>query len=458
MSARVLPRWGGRVVGLILLFSLVLFVPARQRAIPPKVARALSETKTILQDVSRLRELPIKRPVKSGYRSRKEVKQVVIQDLDTSQTPEEFAAQSKMLVALGLIPQNYALREEMIRLLTEQIAGFYRPKTGEFVLTESLVDDDPDSQRVAIAHELTHALQDQHFDLRRFEKPTKGNSDRDLATHALIEGDATVAMLAYALDGRVDITKLPVSIGKLLENLGALSEDPQKTPALAAAPKAIKQSLLFPYAGGADFVQALLRKGGWARVSQAFTDLPESTEQVLHPEKYFARERPVAIALPDLAAHLGSGWQRLTEDVQGEFGYRLILGEFLDEKQAHRATQGWGGDRSTLYEHRPTGQLCLVQVTHWDNQASSQAFFEAYVARTTRRFPECRFDRKQPTGSTSEVMTGEGVHILRQGATVIIVEGVPPTADLPTLLKHLTGAVPGASQAPKRGQENSPAF
>jgi hypothetical protein len=427
MSAGFMPRWVGRAVSLWLLLLLIPLVPAQQRAVPPKVARALAETRTILRDVSRLRELPIKRPVQSGYRSRKEVERVVIQDLDASQTPEEFANQAKMLVALGLIPKDYALRDELIRVLTEQIAGFYRPKTGEFVLTESLDDDDPDSQRVAIAHELTHALQDQHFDLRRFEKPTQGNSDRDLAIHSLIEGDATVTMIAYALDGRMDIQKLPVSIGILLENFGVIDNDPRKSLALTAAPKAIRLSLLFPYASGADFVQALLRKGGWTQVSQAFTDLPESTEQVLHPEKYLARERPVAIARPDLAALLGPGWQRLTDDVQGEFGYRLILGEFLDEKQARRA-----------------GQLCLVQVTRWDNPASSQAFFEAYGARTARRFPERRFDHAPAERSASDVVTGEGVHIERRGVDVFILEGLPPTADLPAILKHLAGTLPGA--------------
>jgi hypothetical protein len=447
MSAGFLPRWVGRGVSLWLLLFLIALVPAQQRAVPPKVARALAETKPILRDVSRLRELPIKRPVQSGYRSRKEVEQVVIQDFDASQTPEEFANQAKMLVALGLIPKDYALRDELIRVLTEQIAGFYRPKTGEFVLTESMGDDDPDSQRVAIAHELTHALQDQHFDLRRFEKPTQGNSDRDLAIQSLIEGDATVTMIAYTLDGVMDIGKLQVSIGTLLDSVGTMA-DPRKSPALTAAPNVIKRSLLFPYAGGADFVQALLRKGGWKQVSQAFTDLPESTEQVLHPEKYFARERPVAIARPDLAALLGPGWQRLTDDVQGEFGYRLILGEFLDEKQARRAAQGWGGDRSTLYEHRPTGQLCLVQVTRWDNPASSQAFFEAYVARTARRFPERRFDHAPAERPPSEVVTGEGVHIERRGVDVFILEGLPPTADLPAVLKHLAGTLPGAPGKP----------
>ncbi len=448
MSAGFLPRWVGRGAILWLLLFLISLVPAQQRAVPPRVAKVLAETKTILQDVSRLRELPIKRPVQSGYRSRKEVEQVVIQDLDASQTPGEFANQRKMLVALGLIPKDYALREELIRVLTEQIAGFYRPKTGEFVLTETMGDNDPDGQRVAIAHELTHALQDQHFNLRRFEKPTQGNSDRDLAIQSLIEGDATVTMIAYALDGRMDIQKLPVSIGTLLENFGVL-DDAKKSPALTAAPKAIKLSLLFPYAGGADFVQALLRKGGWTQVSQAFTDLPESTEQVLHPDKYFAREHPVAVARPDLATLLGPGWQRLTDDVQGEFGYRLILGEFLDEKQARRAAQGWGGDRSTLYEQPATGQLCLVQVTRWDNPASSQAFFEAYVARTMRRFPERRFDRAQPASTAAEAVTSEGVHIERRGVDVFIMEGLPPTADLPAVLKHLAGTLPGVPHKPR---------
>lgn len=425
------------LTALLLLTALVGFAPAQRRAVPPKVAAALAETNTILRDVSRLRELPIKRPVKSGYRSRREVEKFVIEDFEASQTPEEFAAQTKMLVALGLIPEAYDLREAMIRLLTEQIAGFYQPKTGEFVLTESLVGDDPDSQRIAIAHELTHALQDQHFDLRRFEKPTKGNSDRDMAIRALVEGDATVAMLAYAFDGRMDIRKLPISIGALLETSGALSEDPRKTPALAAAPRALKQALLFPYAGGANFVQALLRKDGWASVSRAFTELPESTEQVLHPEKYFARERPATLTLPDVAALLGADWRFVTDDVQGEFGYQLILGEFIDEKRARQAAQGWGGDRSALYEHRRTGRLCLIQAVRWDTAAAAQAFFDAYAERTQRRFPRQAFDR-----SGDERMTGDGVRLERRGADVYILEGLPPETDAGALLERLRRATP----------------
>ena len=413
--------------------ALAGVAPAQRRATPPKVAAALAETNSILRDVARLRELPVKRPVKSGYRSRKEVEQFVIQDFESSQPPEEFAARNKMLVALGLVPQDYNLREAMIRLLTEQVAGFYQPKTGEFVLTESLASDNPDSQRVAIAHELTHALQDQHFDLRRFEKPTKGESDRDIAAHALIEGDATVTMLAYAFDGRLDIRKMPLSIGALLEALGALGEEPEKTPALAAAPKAIKQSLLFPYAGGANFVQALLRDGGWGRVSQAFADLPESTEQILHPEKYFARERPAIVKLPNLAMALGDDWRFVTDDVQGEFGYRLILGEFIDEKRARQAAQGWGGDRSALYERPRTGQLCLIQSTRWDTAAAAQAFFAAYAERTLRRFPQQDFDRSQ-----AGIAAGEGVYLERRGAAVFILEGLPSGVDARALVERLS--------------------
>ncbi len=425
-------RWLPWLMVFVLATALAGIAPAQKRAVPPNVAAVLAETNTILRAVSRLRELPIKRPVKSGYRSRKEVEQAVIEDFETSQTPEEFAAQTKMLVALGLIPQDYNLREAMIELLTEQVAGFYQPKTGEFVLTESLIGDDRHSQRIAIAHELTHALQDQHFNLRRFEKPTKGNTDRDMAIRALVEGDATVTMLAYAFDGRMEIQKLPLSIGTLLEASGALLDDPKKTPALAAAPQALKQSLLFPYANGASFVQALLRNGGWTRVSQAFTDLPESTEQVLHPEKYLTRERPVTVSLPDVSALLGQGWSLVTNEVQGEFGYQLILGEFLDDRRAKQAVQGWGGDCSALYEHQPTGQLCLIQVTTWDTRAASRAFFDAYVERTQRRFPRHTFALAQ-----EDLRVGKGVYLERRGAEVYLLEGLPPQADAKTLLKQL---------------------
>ncbi len=422
---------------------------AARPAVPPKVAASLAKTQPILKEVSKLRELPIKRPVPAGYRSRVDLERDLIQDFDESLPPAEAAAQTKMLVALALVPKDFKLREEMLKLLTEQVAGFYRPKTGEFVLTEGTSSDDAEEQETVIAHELTHALQDQHFDLKRFDKPMKGQSDREMAIHSLIEGDATVVMLVYNLGGSTKILDLPFSLTDLMMS-EMKKDDPKKTPALAAAPKALKQSLIFPYAGGAGFVQALIKQGGWARVSQAFTDLPESTEQILHPEKYLAGEHPIQVTVVDPGKVLGDGWKEVTRDVNGEFGYRLILGEFLEEAESKRAAAGWGGDASVLYENPKTGALFLVHHTVWDTSAEAAEFFDSYTDRTAKRLPTENV--KMPTRM---LRTIGNVRVERVDNEVVILEGIPAGTDADALAVHFFKQDRKSRPAPpKTGEKN----
>src|SRR3954469_18195745 len=150
-----------------------------------------------------------------------------------------------------------------------------------------------------MAHELTHALQDQHFDLRRFDHWPKGESDSELAAHALIEGDATLAMALY-------VASNPFRALSFLKSMGATGI---ATEELDKAPRALRETLLFPYQEGMSWTRALYKQGGWAEVSKAFTAVPQSTEQVLHPDKYLAHEAPVKVTIPDLTRLLNGGDQ-----------------------------------------------------------------------------------------------------------------------------------------------------
>ncbi|MBX7223022.1 MAG: hypothetical protein K1Y36_23955 [Blastocatellia bacterium] len=401
----------------------------------PAVDRAavLAATEEIFKDVSQIRELDIKHKVKSGFRTRDELEKDVISDMNESTTPEEFAAQTKLLVKLGLVPAQYDLRTEMIKILGEQIGGFYRPKTGEFFLTDRT---DLDEQKIVIAHELTHALQDQHFNLRRFEKFPKGQSDHELAVHALIEGDATVVMFDYFFKpaGR-SITQLPVSLTDLLMTSNQFENVKADTPTFNAAPKWIKESLMFPYFGGAGFVQKLVQKGGWATVSKAYTKLPESSEQILHPEKYFADEHPTAIVLAPIEKNLGKDWKIVTGDVDGEFGLRLILGEFLDKNDTERGAEGWSGDFARLYENTATKELLLVHHTAWDEEVEAQEFFDLYRKRTEKRYPNLKLSGNQ---LRVEGKSAEGwVALERKGNDVLIIEGASDQKSLVSLAATL---------------------
>jgi len=345
---------------------------------------ALNSTEEILKVVSRLRALDIKQSVKSSFKTKDEIEQSVIHDLDENTPPEEFEASQKTLAKLGLISKDFHLRDYVVKLLREQVAGYYEPKTKEFYLAAWLPIAD---QKRVVAHELVHALQDQHFNLRRFEGWPKGDSDAELAAHALVEGEATLVMIEY--DFELQGMKLDAAkIGALTNNLvdQDSDNDAKSYPVLANAPNVLKENLQFPYLYGARFVGAVLKNSSWPALDASYAHLPASTEQIMHPERFLDRDDPVKIELSDLSGALGRDWKKADADVNGEFGYLVALAEFIPKRAALKAASGWGGDRYALYENKLTGGIVLAQYTTWDTDTDAREFFEAYVERTEKRY------------------------------------------------------------------------
>jgi hypothetical protein len=407
--------------------------PAASDKAAVRIAADRAVSNRVLDEVAKLRGLPVLRPVTNGLKSRDDIRAIVLRDLSESTTPAEMHDTSVLLRFLGLVPADFELERETVALLTEQIAGFYDPKTKVFYLADWIPIPE---QQTIMAHELTHALADQHFDLRRFEKWPDGDGDAELAARALIEGDATAVMIEYGLAERGvahDLGALPVSIADLLRE-GARAQDPEH-PVFSNAPEVMRESLQFPYVAGVGFVQALLKAGSWPRVSDAYRALPASTEQALHPEKYLAGERPVAVALPDVSALLGTGWRRVDEDVNGEFGYYLILKDKLPEREAAAAAAGWGGDRYGFYVDASRTTGTLVHVSVWDSDAEATEFFAAYVERTVRRYGLTDSGAAGP--NAKQWVTSEGIaRVERVGNRVFVVEGFRG-ADIAPIFKRL---------------------
>ncbi len=467
------------------------FSPQRPRALKREVAVStarnasiVATTAAVLKETSEIRELPILRPVKSGAESRSDIEQMLIRNLDKQRTPAEMHASELALKKFGLVPASFEYRPFIIKLLTEQVAGYYDTKEQRFRLADWL---DLEGQKPVMAHELTHALQDQHFNLRRFQNWPRGDSDAQTAAHALIEGDATLAMTMYML-------RYPLVALAFTRSLGAGGIS---TEQYDLAPRAIRESLIFPYLNGSEWATQVYKRGGWAAISKAYTNLPLSTEQIIHPEKYFSYERPVKIVLPDVSRLLNAGvgnqqsaisnqqgesrkqqaanskqpatgtagvppaqrsprskrgvaakrsaplprklptanrpqptdaWHRIDTDVSGEWSYYLLLDEFLRAPmESKRAAAGWGGDKYDLYEG-PNGGVFLAQLTAWDTANDAQEFFDSYVKRTKLRYAkanpvELASDDKDQHRSwqTSE----GGVVIEIRGSRVLIIEGLP---------------------------------
>jgi len=408
-----------------LVLSLVMSGPAASAKLqragistgPARNAAIVSTTEAVLKETSDLRQLAILKPVKSGAQSRAEIQHMIVRNLDEETTPADLHAAEVVLKAFGLAPADFQYRPFLIKLLTEQVAGYYDPKAQQFYLADWI---DLEGQKPVMAHELTHALQDQHFNLRRFEKWPKGDSDAELAAHALIEGDATLSMTLY-------MAKYPLVALAFIRSLGSMDA---ATEQFKQAPRALRESLMFPYEEGSAWATQLYKRGGWQMVSDAFTKLPQSSEQILHADKYFSYEAPLKVTVPDLKTILGPNWKRIDSDVNGEWGFYLILDEFInDAEQSKRASAGWAGDRYVVYEGTRPDQVFVVELSAWDTENDSKEFFDAYAKRTRRRYSN---DQGAETNSGTDLSerlawktTNGSVVLERRGTRVLILEGLP---------------------------------
>jgi len=194
------------------------------------------------------------------------------------------------------------------------------------------------------------------------------------------------------------------------------------------APRVLRETLVFPYTQGATWAGHVYRRGGWPLLSASYRKLPQSTEQILHPEKYFAGEAPQRVQVKDISAALGKGWRMADHDVSGEWGYYLILDEFLKARDASQlASAGWAGDRYALFTGPNPGDTLVAQKTLWDTPQDAREFFDAYARRTTARYQTTPV-AEEANGRLSWQTPEGGVHVELVGRTVLILEGVPEGA------------------------------
>lgn len=274
-----------------------------------------------------------------------------------------------------------------------------------------------------MAHELTHMLQDQHFGLVKLDsrgvaagliREADDRNDRHLGVLALTEGDATLVMTLWAQQN--------LTTAQIL-GLGSAS-DPESLAILNAMPLILRETLFYPYASGLQFAFGLQGSGGWAAVDAAYADPPESTEQILHPEKYAAREEPVAVELPaDLAARLGDGWKVTLQDTFGEFDTRIWLQDVggLPAVDAASGAAGWGGDRLALVEHG-SGAWAIAWHTAWDSAADA-AEFTTGARAAVGRLPTPADVLPGAGGSEAWVVVGSDARALSQMANALGLAG-----------------------------------
>ncbi len=244
----------------------------------PNNAEFIAAADEVLHQMSEITGLKLLTPLKKSLRSREEIRAYVIKQMNEEKNPAERYADARTAEALGLLPKGFDLDAFMVNVLTEQVEGLYDPKTQEFYIADwSPLTD----QRMVMAHELTHALEDQHFHIEAWSRAARPNEDAELARDAVLEGSAMAAMMDYLMLGTGRSLKdLPEFDPSIL--IGEL----ESTPTLKTAPPFLKDALIFPYISGLNFSAAVLKSSGWATLAGVFEKPPVSTQQILHPELY----------------------------------------------------------------------------------------------------------------------------------------------------------------------------
>jgi hypothetical protein len=305
----------------------------------------LAAADEVLAQMSEILHLPATSPLKKSLRSRDEIRGYVLKEFDEDRNEQKRQADELLLKKLGLLPEDFALQSALLDILTEQIAGLYDPKSREFYIADWIP---PADQGVVMAHELTHALQDQHFSIDHWADAAKPNDDAELARHAVLEGSAFDAMMDWQFRNQgTSVRDLP-DLGALLDP--RFITGGEKDSKFDAAPAFIRDTLLFPYLSGAAFSQRLLQEySGWEGFNKIFERPPASTQQILHPDLYLRNVAPAVITLPALPAAAASRWKKLDETVAGEFFFQEWLKQFAGDARAKELAPLWAGDRYAIY-------------------------------------------------------------------------------------------------------------
>ncbi len=380
-------------------------------ALPSQVAEIMDGLET---EVEELRGLSTDVPIARRLMTPQELTAYLERKFTEEYPPAEIEADVRTMAAFDFVPRDLDLRRVLLDLYSSQILGLYDEEENLFyIISEGEFDL---ADRITFVHEYVHGLQDIFYQLETFVDDDRMNDDQVLARMALAEGDATFVMSDYLLAHLAEWTP---------QDLASLQSEEVEgdQEALEAAPPIIRETFEFPYVYGLQFVEYLQEKG-WKTVDPAFAKPPQSTEQILHPEKYLSEDEPQMIALPPLTDTLGAGWHLVEVETLGEFQTRLYLAQQVGQEMAELASEGWDGDQYALYARGDEDVLVLVSA--WDSRADRDEFVAAWTQYATHKYGRSP-ERTGPAGLWWQT-PGQTALLTWNGVRAIIILG--PSRDL----------------------------
>lgn len=337
------------------------------------------------QQAQSVRELDLLTPLNVTVISRDEMRQQQLESMEEEMPVDEVADWNAVLTFLGYIEPGVDMMEIYNAFTSEQVLGYYDPETQDLVVISTNDEGWNVTDKTTFVHETVHALQDQHFDLDAvYFGDDIDTDDRYFARLSLIEGDATVAEMIYLVDN--DLIEQAI---KELESV--------EMPSTDGVPFFFLETMYFPYTSGADFVTTLWREGGWDMVNEAWASPPNTSEQILHPEKYLAGEDALPVAIADPLLTFGDDWRELEYNENGEFGTRIFLeSNGADTDDATAAAEGWGGDATYIVTN--DDEIAMVWTLAWDSEEDAIEFYDTLIATETERL-------NATTGEQTDSMT-----------------------------------------------------
>jgi hypothetical protein len=385
--------------------------PAAQRpAATGGAAGGLSQKQAdaVEKGIQTVRALKLKHPVPIAARTPEQATRMLESEIEREYTPEQIDSDGRAGAMLGLYPRGIDLKAANLSLLESQVIAFYDFHTKRMVvvsgaLTREFPGQPPEVRaklaQMILAHEFTHALQDQNFDFGAEDEKLKANGDRSLALHAVAEGDATIAGYAFMLGGIN-----PSLLATLIGNLQSFSQT--FTGAAAGVPRGVAQPLIFQYTDGVRFVAQAYQRGGWDAVNRLYRNPPQSTQQILQPRLYYDHpELPDRVAVAGYAPLL-RGWHKADEDTLGELGLRIILENTRGMASPDlKLADKWAGDRIVmLRKGKSVGVIWLLALRDAGAAAQFAALYRKVLDRLHRRGTPHRVDTR---GAAVLVAVGE---------------------------------------------------
>ena len=395
-----------------------------QRVDQKSQTEIIQEADDVFKEVSHLRGLPIKNSVKKEFKDRVFFRDYYLKLLNEQYPPKKKTGWEKAFQKFGFLPEGADLIKTYLDSFLKVVQGLYDPQAKTLYIADWI---SPGNQESTMAHELTHALQDQYFDLAAYLKKTNESTlDEQFARDSVIEGEAVAVALNYSLEDRqLDFTSL-TNIADWVRLSNLMEESGQK----AFGKKMVLHDVVdFPYVYGASFLQKFVKAYGWRGMSYLYKHPPSSTRQIMHPEAFFPKKNnPVQVKIEDLSAGSGAaplaGYRKVWESTMGEYGLFLLLRQYLPEDEARRSVLGWRGDQVQVYEGDGASSLILVGYALFSGEETADDFFRSYRSLLNNKYQADIFRRADETIHWVSLVHGdEEVYVERFGRRVVFIEG-----------------------------------